>query len=250
MNIKKPKVAFFSLTSCEGCQFVLLDLGEKFLHFLDQIELLDFSIIEERPFPRGSRIDIAFLEGLPIKKEEIKILRQIRRQAKLLVTIGNCAALGGIPEIKNYKDKDKTLGHIYKQMRNIENPEIKEIHNFVKVDFSLTGCPINGEEFLKCAETLIEGKIPEILQKPVCSECIHQGKATCFLRKREICFGPITLAGCNAVCPQNGQVCLACRGILKNIRPKNFILSLAKFKPTKEIEESLEIFGIKDEALS
>lgn len=249
MNKKKSKIAFFSLTSCEGCQFVLLDLGEKFFHFLDQIELLDFSIIEEKPFPRDTRIDIAFLEGLPIRQEEIKILRQIRRQTELLVTIGNCAALGGIPEIKNYQDKDKTLRHIYKQMKNIENPDIKEIHNFVKVDFSLTGCPINGEEFLKCAEALIKGKIPEILQKAVCSECIHQGKLTCFLRKKEPCFGPITLAGCNAVCPQNSQVCLGCRGILKNIKPKKFILSLAKFKPAKEIEESLEIFGIKDEAL-
>lgn len=245
--MKKPKVAFFSLTSCEGCQFVLLDLGERFFNFLEKVELLDFSLIEEMPFPKGKvEIDISFVEGLPIKKKEVIILKKIREESKILVAMGNCASLGGIPEIKNYQNKERTIRYIYRHLKNVENPEIKEIDKFVKVDFYLTGCPINGEEFLKFAEELIQGKIPQIPQIPVCQECIHQGKETCFLRKREICFGPITLGGCQAVCPRNGQFCLACRGILKNVQAEKFISILEKFKSKEEITENLEIFGVKE----
>jgi len=243
----KPKVAFFSLTACEGCQFVLLDLGEKFFDFLRSTELVDFSLIEEMPLPKEKiQIDVSFVEGLPIKKEEITLLRRIRKKSKILVSMGNCASLGGIPEMKNYQGKEKTIRYIYKKL-NVENPEIKEIDNFVKVDFYIPGCPINGEEFLKYAKELIKGKIPEIPQKPVCSECIHQGKESCFLRKKEPCLGPITLAGCKAICPQNFQLCYGCRGILKNVNPKGFLETLKKFKKPEEIEDNLEIFGIKDD---
>jgi coenzyme F420-reducing hydrogenase gamma subunit len=243
----KPKVAFFSLTSCEGCQFVLLDLGEKFFDFLRKVDLIDFSLIEEMPFPKGKvEIDVSFVEGLPIKKEEIDLLKKIREESKILVAVGNCAALGGIPEMKNYQGKERTIRYIYKKL-DVENPEIKEIDNFVKVDFYIPGCPINGEEFLKYARELIQGKIPEILQKPICSECPHQGKETCFLRKKEPCLGPITLAGCGAICPKNGQLCYGCRGILKNINPKGFLETLKKFKKPEDIEDNLEIFGIRDD---
>jgi coenzyme F420-reducing hydrogenase gamma subunit len=245
---EKPRVAFFSLTSCEGCQFVLLDLGEKFFDFLRKVELIDFSLIEEMPFPKGKvEIDVSFVEGLPIKKEEIDLLKKIRKESKILVAMGNCAALGGIPEMKNYQGKERTIRYIYKRMNHIFNPEIKEIDNFVKVDFVIPGCPINGEEFLKYAKDLIKGKIPEVLQKPVCSECPHQGKDSCLLRKKEPCLGPITLAGCGAICPKNGQLCYGCRGILKNINPKGFLETLKKFKKPEEIEDNLEIFGIKDD---
>jgi coenzyme F420-reducing hydrogenase gamma subunit len=256
--MKKPKVAFFSLTSCEGCQFALLDLGEKFFVFLREVDLIDFSLIEEMPFPkprsrtsslRGKgkvEIDVSFVEGLPIKKEEIDLLKKIRKESKILVAVGNCAALGGIPEMKNYQGKERTIRYIYKKL-DVENPEIKEIDNFVKVDFYIPGCPINGEEFLKYAKELIQGKIPEIPQKPICSECPHQGKETCFLRKKEPCLGPITLAGCGAICPKNSQLCYGCRGILKNINPKGFLETLKRFKKPEDIEDNLEIFGIKDD---
>ena len=245
---RKPKVAFFSLTSCEGCQFVLLDLGERFFNFLRKVDLIDFSLIEEMPFPKGKvKIDVSFVEGLPIKKEEVKLLKKIREESKILVAMGNCAALGGIPEMKNYQGKERTIRYIYKRLNHILNPEIKEIDNFVKVDFYLPGCPIDGKEFLKYAKELIKGKIPKIPQKPVCSECPHQGKNSCFLRQKEPCLGPITLAGCGAICPKNSQLCYGCRGILKNINPEGFLRTIKTFKKPEDIEDNLEIFGIRDE---
>lgn len=243
---KKPKIGIFSLTSDEGCQFALLDLGEKFFNFLKKVELADFSLIEEKPLPKG-KIDVAFVEGNPITKEDINLLKKIREKAKILVGLGNCAVLGGIPEMKNYQGKEKTIRFIYKKLNNIANPEIKEIDNFVKVDFVIPGCPISGPEFLKLAQFLIKGKIPEIPQKPVCSECHFRGTNECFLVKKEPCLGPIILAGCQAVCPKSNLPCYGCRGVLKNINPRGFLEFLKKIKSTEEIEDDLEIFGIKDD---
>lgn len=243
----KPKIAFFSLTSCEGCQFTLLDLGEKFFNFLKKTKLIEFSLIEEEAFPGKEKIEVAFVEGNPIKKEEVSLLKRIRKQSKTLVALGNCAALGGIPEMKNYQGKERTIRYIYKKTRGIANPEIKEIDNFVKVDFTIPGCPISGQEFLKLAKELIKGKIPKICQNPVCKECDYRGTQKCFLVRKKVCFGLISLAGCQAVCPRNELPCFGCRGILKNANLKNFLNFLKKFEKKQEIEEKLEIFGLKDQ---
>jgi sulfhydrogenase subunit delta len=223
-------------------------MGERFFDFLRKVELIDFSLVEEMPFPKGKvEIDVSFVEGLPIKKEEIDLLKKIREESKILVALGNCAALGGIPEMKNYQGKERTIRFIYKRLDHILNPEIKEIDNFVKVDFVIPGCPINGEEFLKYAKDLIKGKIPEICQSPVCTECPLRGTQKCFLTRKKICFGLITLAGCGAICPKNDFPCLGCRGIFNGAKVKNFLKVLEKFHKKEEIEDNLEIFGIKDD---
>ena len=263
---KKPKIAIVSLTACEGCQVALLDLGKSFFDFLKKVELVDFALIEEQPFPLPRRqaglprrkaglprrqagqnkIDIVFVEGNPITRQDLELLKKIRRLAKILVVLGNCAALGGIPEMKNYQGKEKTIRYIYKNLKNIVNPDIKEIDNFVKIDFTIPGCPINNKEFLKYAKELISGKIPKIPQKPVCSECPFLGKEECFLKRKEPCLGPVTLAGCFAVCTKNNFPCYGCRGPLKNINPQGFLKTLEKMKSKEEIEDDLEIFGLKD----
>jgi len=244
---KKPKIGIFSLTSCEGCQFALLDLAEKFFNFTKKTEVIDFPLIEDEPFPEDIKLDVAFVEGTPITSDNVIILKKIREETKLLVVIGNCAALGGINKIKNYQDKDKIVKRIFRAANAVDNPKIRSVSDFVKVDFTIPGCPINGEEFLAIAEELIKGNIPKIKEKPVCSECVHQGKETCFLRKKELCFGPIILAGCKAVCPASDFPCYGCRGVLKNINPKGFLAALKKISSSEDIKADLEIFGIKDD---
>lgn len=245
--MKKPKVAIFSLSSCEGCQFVLLDLGQRFFDFLKRVELIDFPLIEEKRFPKKIKLDVAFVEGVPITEENLIFLKKIRAKTKLLVALGNCATLGGIPEMKNYQGKERTIRYLYKKLDHLANPEIKEIDNFVKVDFVILGCPINGQEFLKLAKDLIGGKIPTVSQNPICLECLYRATPKCFLIRKKNCFGFITLAGCGAICPANEFACLGCRGPIKNTNLKNFFNHLKKFQTKEEIQENLEIFGLRDQ---
>lgn len=242
---KKPTFAIVSLTACEGCQIAVLDLGKKFFNFLKTVDLVNLDLLEEKPFPKR-KIDIVFIEGNPIREEEVILLKKVRKQAKILAVMGNCAALGGIPEMKNYMNKKKTIRHIYKNTKGIANPDIKEIDNFVKVDFTIPGCPINSEEFLKYAKILITGKIPKIPEKPVCLECPYAGDEKCYLRRKEPCLGPVIYAGCEAVCPKNEFPCYGCRGFLPKVKPQGFLKTLEKMKNKEEIDNDLEIFGLKD----
>lgn len=244
-NMSKPKVAIVSLTSCEGCQFALLDLGEKFLDFVGKIEMIDFRLIEDEE-DDGGELDLVLVEGNPVTEENVKTLESLRKRAKILVALGNCAAMGGIPEIKNYHEGVNTIKHVYKYIQGISNPEIKEIDNFVKVDFVFPGCPINGEEFLKYIPELLEGKIPVIPDQPVCVECKAAGNR-CLLLDKKPCFGPMIQGGCNAVCPTSRMTCQGCRGLRPTGNVKAMRAALKNMITDHQFENITEIFGLRDD---
>jgi len=240
----KPKIVIVSLTSCEGCQFSLLDLGERFLEAIKAVEMLDFRLLEDSE-DSGEPLDIAFVEGSPITQANKETLLKLRERSKMLVTIGNCAAMGGIPEIKNYREKKTAVKHVYKYIQGIENEPIQEVDNLVKVDFSLPGCPINGEEFLNYLPLLLAGKIPTIPDNPVCVECKQQGN-TCLLLEKKPCFGPMILGGCRAVCPTARMGCQGCRGLRPKGNVKAMRATLKQMMTDEEFENTTEIFGLRD----
>jgi coenzyme F420-reducing hydrogenase gamma subunit len=243
----KPKVAIIGLTSCEGCQFVVLDQGQKFLELSKKINLGDFRLIKDAE-KADEKYDICFVEGNPITKENIKLLKEMREKSKLLVVLGNCAALGGVWEIKNYHNKQKTIRAVYKKSK-VANPDIKEVDNFVKVDFTIPGCPINGDEFMEAVHQLLNGKIPRPTQNPVCYECQLNG-SECLLQKGEICLGPITLAGCNAVCLKSKQACWGCRGLFEGAQVQNLMKHLNDNLTKDEIYHVMEVFGARDSIMA
>lgn len=242
---QKPKIVFASLTSCEGCQFALLDLGAQFLELMSQVETIDFRLLEDSEDP-GVELDIAFVEGNPATEENIKTLKQLRRRAKLLVVIGNCAAMGGVPEIKNYQEGKRTIKQVYKYIQGVDNLEVKEVDNFVKVDFTFPGCPITADEFVAHFPTLLRGEIPQIPDNPVCTECRKLGNR-CFLLDKKPCFGPMILGGCHAVCPSSRMMCQGCRGL----RPKGNVAAMRQTLKTmmtdEEFENAAEIYGLRDD---
>lgn len=239
----KPKVAIVSLTSCEGCQFVLLDLGEDFINLTERIDLVEMHLIEETPEP--NHFDIAFVEGNPITDENIALLEKIREKSDIVVALGNCAALGGVWEPKNYRDKEKLIRYIYKHEKTVANPDIKEIDNFVKVDFTVPGCPINGLEFVKIVYNILAGMKPPIAQNPVCYECQYNGYE-CQLQKNLPCLGPFILGGCDAICLKSKMPCQGCRGFLNNIDTNKIEQTYARLLDKNGFNTLLEHFGIRD----
>lgn len=242
---KKPKIAILSLTSCEGCQFALLDLGQRFFDLVKAVEMVDFRLLEDED-DLGGELDLVLVEGNPVTKKNIETLMQARKRAKLLVALGNCAAMGGVPEIKNYQEKAGTIKHVYKYVQGINNPEIKEIDNFVKVDFVFPGCPIDGEEFLKLIPKLLAGEIPIIADLPVCVECKKKGNR-CLLLDKKPCFGPMILGGCDAVCPTARMGCQGCRGLRPTGNVKAMRATLATMMTDEEFENVTEIYGLRDD---
>ena len=243
---KKPKIAIVSLTSCEGCQFVMLDQGERFLNWLKKTDMAEFRLLEDNPMT-AKHYDVCFVEGNPVTQDNIRLLKQMRKISDLLIVVGNCAALGGVWEMKNYQSKKKTIKQVYKKLK-VENPDIKEVENFVKVDFTIPACPIVGEEFMRLADELIAGKMPRIPQNPVCYECQISGYE-CLLLKGEICLGPITLGGCRAVCLKSRQACWGCRGLFEGAQVFNLMTHLLNKFPREQVYRVMEVFGAKDTIL-
>lgn len=253
MSESKPKIAIASLTCCEGCQVAILDLGERFLDLTKKVIIGDFAFTEEDPEPQD--FDIVFIEGTPITKQNQERLKKLREKSKILVAIGACACLGGVQKIKNYQDKIKTIQYVYKNIEGINNPDIRPLKEFVKVDLEIPGCPINKEEFLEIFKKLLAGLPPEhikIPQRPICYECqLKQNE--CLLQKdmfarRSLgvggpCFGPIILGGCGAPCPATKYPCDGCRGPLKNVNPNNFNKLLGENYTQKEIDLIMQRFG-------
>lgn len=241
----KPKIAIVSLTSCEGCQFALLDLGEKFLELVGQTEMVDFRLLEDEE-DKGERLAVGIIEGTPVTKENVKTLKELRKRSDLLVVLGNCAAMGGIPEIKNYQEGANTIKHVYKHIQGIENPEIREVDNFVKVDFTFPGCPITAEEFLLYFPSLLKGEIPERPDQPVCVECKAKGNR-CLLLDGKPCFGPMIQGGCDAVCPTSRMTCQGCRGLRPKGNVKAMRATLKNMVSDEEFENISEIYGLRDD---
>lgn len=248
----KIKIAIVSLTSCEGCQFALLDMGEKFLNLMNQVEMIDCQLLEDEE-DNGGPLDIGIVEGNPMTEANMETLKKLRERSKILVVLGNCAAMGGIPEIKNYQEGKDTVKHVYKYLQGIQNLEVREVDNFVKVDFTFSGCPITGEEFLEYFPKIIEAvktnnlsQLPEIPDQPVCVQCRQLGNR-CLLLDKKPCFGPMILGGCNAVCPSSRMVCQGCRGLRKKGNVKAMRQTLKNMMTDQEFENTTEIYGLRDD---
>jgi len=246
-KIRKPKIAIIGLTSCEGCQFVMLDQGKRFLDLLSRFAVQEFRLIEDEPMI-DEKYDLCLIEGNPVTKDNIKLLKTMRERSKVLVVVGNCAALGGVWELKNYQLKQKTIKYVYKIKMKVANPDIKEVDNFVTVDYVIPGCPITGNEFLEIIYQLLRGRRPRIAQSPVCNECRTSGYE-CLLQKGEICLGPITLGGCHAVCLKSKQACWGCRGLFEGAQIENLMSHLQENFTKEEIYRVMEVFGARDSIL-
>jgi len=243
--VPKPKTAIISLTCCEGCQLSILDLGEKLLDIAEKLDLRSFRLASgTKNFP--GPYDIAIVEGCPVTKDNFEKLLEIRKQSKVLIALGACAHLGGVAEIKNYKgNKDEQIKYVYKNFEKIDNPDIKAVGEVVPIDAFIPGCPINNKEFYRIVMEFAEGKKPSIAQRPVCYEC-HLRKNKCLLQEGKPCFGPVTLGGCEAICPSNGFICEACRGPLKGTSIEK-LREIVKDKMSNEdLMKISEIYGVKD----
>ena len=214
----KLKIASFDFTCCEGCQLQLAN-GESTL--TDFLELLDIRNFRELSSEQHNDYDIALIEGSISRQDEIERLQAIRQQAKTLVAFGTCACFGGVNSLKNKFPLNETLAEVYPEMP-VETLLVRKISEVVKVDFSIPGCPVNKEEVERIMVCLATGSLVTLPKHPVCVECKARLN-TCLFELGEICLGPITRAGCNAVCTTGKTPCLGCRGPSEEINMPAFV---------------------------
>ncbi len=207
--MSKPKIGIFSFACCAGCQFEIL-YSEKLLEIADKVNIEHFPMAQEKngqgPF------DVAFVEGTITTDEDIKEIQEIRAKSKFLVALGSSACFGGIPALKNLLDNKDIERTVYGKTGFVEQlDKYLEMDAYVKVDYNMYGCPIDQNEFAEVVTSLLMGKVPKEKDYSVCVEC-RAKENVCLLEAGQPCLGPLTNAGCDALCPSRGVYCEGCRG--------------------------------------
>ncbi len=209
----KPRVAFFDFAGCEGDQLQVANLEEELLTLIGQVEVVSFREVMKE---HSDNYDIAFIEGSCTRLQDEDRLKQIRKNAKLVVAIGSCATIGGINCIRNYRDIDEVRKTVYGDKATLfDTYAARPIDAVIRVDAYVHGCPMTKDEFLQVVKSLLLGKKPEIPNYPVCVEC-KKNENICAFERDQYCVGTVTRAGCNSCCVNEGTICWGCRGLVDN----------------------------------
>jgi coenzyme F420-reducing hydrogenase gamma subunit len=208
---QKPKLAVWKFASCDGCQLSLLDCEDELLAVAGQVEIANFAEAS-RAVVKGP-YDLSLVEGSITTPHDAERIHQVRRASKFLVTIGACATAGGIQALRNFKDVRDFTSIVYAtpayiQTLNKSTPIVDHVH----VDFELRGCPINKYQLVEVLSAFLNGRKPNISSQSVCVECKRRGTVCVMVANGTPCLGPVTHAGCGALCPSYSRGCYGCFG--------------------------------------
>ena len=236
----KPRVAVFAFTSCEGCSLIILNLEEKILDLLGAVDVVNWrEAIDEK----SDEFDVAIIDGTVTRAHEVEELKHIRERAKVLIAIGACAVQGGVYALKNYHDLGVAVETVYGKGADVETLPVKPLSEYVKVDYNVYGCPINKPELVEVVTSALLGRKANIPDYPMCNECRTKGNV-CVFEKGLTCMGPVTRAGCGALCPTFGSGCDACRGLVTDPPLDQYrAIMLEHGVPSDEAINRLRIFN-------
>jgi len=208
---KKPTLAVWKFASCDGCQLSLLDCEDELLAVVGQVQIANF--------PEASRAiikgpyDVSLVEGSITTPHDAERIHKIRKISKCLVTIGACATAGGIQALRNFKNVNEFISIVYANPQYISTlNKSTPIADHVFVDFELRGCPINKYQLVELVSALLNGRKPNIPLYSVCLECKRKGNVCVMVAHGTPCLGPVTQAGCAAICPSFDRGCYSCFG--------------------------------------
>jgi coenzyme F420-reducing hydrogenase gamma subunit len=211
----RPKLAVWKFASCDGCQLSLLDLEDELVALTDAVEIADFreatSAVADGPY------DLSLVEGSVTTPHDAERIQEVRRASKALVTIGACATAGGIQALRNFADVEEFTRVVYASPQFISTLSTSTpISAHVPVDFELRGCPVDKRQLLEVVNAFLHGRRPGIPTTSVCTECKRRGTVCVMVAHGTPCLGPVTQAGCGALCPAYDRGCFGCFGPMES----------------------------------
>ncbi len=226
--MSKPKIAFFDFACCEGCQLQIANIGELLLDVLELVDVVEFREVMSEKWE--GMLDVAVVEGSITDNHAVERIKKIRERCKILIAYGACATIGGVNGMKNNFDltdiKEYVYGDKHKYFDSIPTRPVSDV---VPVDYYVHGCPIYPPEFIKVLKSVLQGIKYIVPDHSVCQEC-KLNENECLFEKGIVCLGPITRAGCNSWCPNNGNICYGCRGMVSNPNTKGATDVLKKYR--------------------
>ncbi len=219
--MKRPKTAFFDLACCEGCQLQVVNSGELLLEIVNLVDIVEFREVLSETW--DGDLEVAFVEGSVTDESAAERLKMIRSRSKILVALGSCATIGGINGMKSAIDLTEVGRIVYGEDGHLF-PTIatRALHQVVPVEYAIHGCPIYLPEFLNVLKCILSGIPYTVPDQAVCTECTCN-ENVCLFDRGVTCLGPVTRAGCNSWCVNNGNTCYGCRGLVSNPNEKGML---------------------------
>jgi len=209
--MQAPTLAVWKFASCDGCQLTLLDCEDELLQIAGAVRIAHFLEASRAVVP--GPYDVSLVEGSITTEADAERIQRIREQSRTLVTIGACATAGGVQALRNFADIDEFRSIVYARPDYISTlAESTPISAHVPVDVELRGCPIDRRQLLDTLTALLTGRRPNLPLHSVCFECKARGTTCVMVANRTPCLGPVTAAGCGALCPAYGRGCYGCFG--------------------------------------
>lgn len=207
----RPKLAVWKFSSCDGCQLSLLDCEDELLAVAGAVTIAEF------PEATSTRIkgpyDLSLVEGSIATRHDAERIYDVRRESKFLVTIGACATAGGIQALRNFRDHAEVMRLVYAKPDVVDSlARSTAISDHVRVDFELRGCPIDKGQLLEVVSAFLHGRRPVTPAHSTCLECKLRGTVCVMVAHGTPCLGPVTHAGCGALCPGYDRGCYGCFG--------------------------------------
>jgi coenzyme F420-reducing hydrogenase gamma subunit len=209
--VTKPTLAVWKFASCDGCQLSLLDCEDELLALAGEVEIAYF--LEARRATVAGPYDLSLVEGSVTTEHDAQRIREVRASSRKLVTIGACATAGGVQALRNFADVNEFVSVVYASPEYISTLDTSTpISAHVPVDFELHGCPIDKGQLLEVLTAFLHGRRPNIASTSVCTECKRRGNVCVMVAHGTPCLGPVTHAGCGALCPSYDRGCFGCFG--------------------------------------
>lgn len=169
----KAKVATVWLDGCSGCHMSFLDLDQRLLDLVAKMDLVYSPLVDTKEFP--SQVDVTLVEGSVSTDEDEAKIKKIRAQTRILVSLGDCAVTGNIPSMRNSFDVADVYDRAFRE--NVQcQPQIPSkhlpvllekvvpVHEVVKVDLFVPGCPPSADTIAFVVTELLEGRLPDVGQ--------------------------------------------------------------------------------------
>ena len=207
----KPRLSVWKFSSCDGCQLSLLDCEDELLELTDAVDVAYF--LEASSATAKGPYDLTLVEGSITTPHDAERIHEIRRASKVLVSIGACATSGGIQALRNFAQVGDFVSAVYASPQYISTLRTSTaVADHVPVDFELQGCPIDKGQLLDVVGSLLAGRRPNVPAHSVCVDCKLAGVPCVMVSKGIACLGPVTQAGCGALCPLYARGCFGCFG--------------------------------------
>jgi sulfhydrogenase subunit delta len=208
---RKPRLGVWKFASCDGCQLSLLDCEDELLAVAGAVDIAYFP--EATRGAISGSYDLSLVEGSVTTPHDAERIRQVRERSRRLVTIGACATAGGIQALRNFANVKEYTAIVYARPQYIETLATSTaIADHVAVDFELRGCPINKRQLIEVISAFLGERRPAISPQSVCMECKLKGNVCVMVAHGTPCLGPVTHAGCGALCPSYNRGCYGCYG--------------------------------------